>query len=178
MRKIFLPPLACIFLLLLTTDICAEPLTIPRFTWPAFQRFWNARGMPGTGLKEGRIVEHGREISLGNTLKLFVWIEDEKVRGARLRYFDPSDQHEFAMLFVKTIQSAIAVGTFRWPSDRYLEARQIFSEMQEEPLEYRFMVTVFRRSFSAEAGWEFGFFYALPEEDVSQFVWPDEIKQQ
>lgn len=156
-----------IFLLLLSLFNAASAASLaqasgatgPRFTWAAFQRFWDKGASPLVQLKHAEKVKDGYLIDYGHTTTLRVLVEDDRVTGVSVRFGGGKHNDAGGPQFLRLMRHAISVGTYRWPEDKIQEAYEYFEVMSPEPKTYRFQSSEFYRGFEEGLGWEFRFDY-------------------
>ncbi len=129
--------------------------TAPRFSWGAFQRIWNTRALPGAEIRDAQAVEEGRLVSYAPSSNLVVLMKDNMVYGVRAEFADVPEQENGGRLFLKAVDSALKVGTYRWPEDRYKEVTEKFRIMTPDPVIYQWRTSRFFRVRQADNLWVF-----------------------
>ena len=150
----------CLFTLLGVPDIAQTGgPTGPRFTWAAFQRFWDKGASPLVHLKSPEKVTGGYLIDYGHTTTLRILVEDERVTGVSVRFVGGRNNDAGGPQFLRLMQQAINVGTYRWPEDKIQEVRDYYAVMSPDPREFRYQSSLFYRQYVEGQGWEFRFDY-------------------
>lgn len=129
----------------------------PRFSWSAFQRFWDKAASPLVHLHNAEKVEDGYLIDFGYTTTLRVLMEDDVVRGVSVRFVGGKGHDAGGPRFLRLVHQAITTGTYQWPPEKIREVREYFSVMTPEPKEYRYRTSIFQRTYTKGKGWEFLF---------------------
>lgn len=128
----------------------------PRYTLESFKRQWNVNSFnPKGGLAAGQETPDGWFADYGDGVTLLILMRGDVVTGVRIRYEGRPEQGAGGPRFLLLMQTAINVGTFRWPQERIDEVRQGFSHMSPMPKDYRHMYSAFSRSYTPGPGWEF-----------------------
>ena len=128
----------------------------PRYTLESFKRQWTVHSPnPKAHFRTLTQAEGGYAVDYGDGVSLLIVMSKDTVTGVRVRYEAGPDQGAGGPHFLLLMQTAINVGTFRWPQDRIIQLRQIFSLMSPLPKSYRFLYTSFSRTYDQTGGWEF-----------------------
>ena len=132
----------------------------PRYTLASFNRQWNVNSLNSKAhFNRVREVEGGYAAEYGDGVSLFIVMHKDTVSGARIRYEAAPDQGAGGPRFLLLVNTAINVGTFRWPQERIDQVRQIFSLMTPQTKTYRYLYTAFTRTYAQAGGWEFALEY-------------------
>ena len=138
-----------------------------RYSMVAFQRQWNRYSpAPKANLpsqNESGSFEYGNGVSL----RITAHKDRDVVTSARVRYDTRLDKGVGGQDFLLLVQTAINVGTFRWPQERINHVRQFFNFMSPQPRTYRYLHTSFTRMKDPSGMWEFAMNFVpnKPEED-------------
>lgn len=128
----------------------------PRYTLEAFKRTWSINvPNPKAGLVQGRETNKGWLVEYGDGLTLLMPMTEGTVTGVHIRYEAGPDQGAGGPRFLLLMNTAINVGTFRWPQARIDQVRHTFNHMSPLPKSYRYLYSSFKRTFTQGEGWEF-----------------------
>ena len=138
----------------------------PRYTLESFRRQWTVHSPnPKAHFRTLTQVEGGYAFDYGDGVSLFIAMSKDTVTGVRVRYEAGADQGAGGPHFLLLMQTAINVGTFRWPQERIIQLRQIFNLMSPLPKSYRYLYTSFTRTYDQGRGWEFVMDYVPNKEE-------------
>jgi hypothetical protein len=140
----------------------------PRYTVEAFKRQWNVKS-PHPKARFNTLHKYGNGLiaEYGDGVTLFLTVQKETVTGARVRYVLGTDQGAGGPLFLHLVQTAINVGTFRWPPERVEHVRRTIG-LGIQPKSYRYLYTSFVCTHEQQDTWEFimDFVVNKPEADT------------
>jgi hypothetical protein len=128
----------------------------PRYTLESFKRQWTVHSPnPKAHFRTLHQFEDGYAFDYGDGVSLHITMHKDTGTGIRIRYDPGADQGEGGPRFLLLMHTAINVGTFRWPQARVEQLRQICGLMTPLPKSYRYLYTIFTRTYDQGRGWEF-----------------------
>lgn len=132
----------------------------PRYTLESFKRQWNVNSLNSKArLATLFEAEGGYTADYGDGVSVFIAMHRDTVTGARIRYEDGPENAAGGPRFLLLVNTAINVGTFRWPQERINQVRQIFGFISPQSKSYRYLYTSFTRAYVQSEGWEFALEY-------------------
>jgi len=139
----------------------------PRYTLEAFKRQWTINSPnPRAHFNAFYKMEGGYTVHYGDGVSLFIVMQNDAVAGVRIRYDKRSDEGgDGGPRFLLLVNTAINVGTFRWPPERVEHVRNAFG-IGLQPKTYRYFHSFFTRKRTPPDKWEFTLDYVTdkPEE--------------